>query len=170
MNPTLILQAQQRKAQIKNNGTVEQLREVLKACWPEDTQLANGKMSFYSSWGPNPRRWVGHRSAIDLPIILLTDFFTEADPSFTWGQEVSYDGMDFTFVGLSPKNTDYAILDCKMYLKVVPVTEISPIPSKITPEQAAGEMWEMLGQLQHAICLPDQTRDTIKQLLNRIQP
>jgi len=170
MNPTLILQAQQRKAQIKNNGTVEQLREVLRAVWPEDTQLSGGSMPFYSCWDFNPKRWAGTRNAIDLPVINVTDFYEEEKPSFTWGQEVMWKDIPVKFLSLIPDSPEEcAILSADVIYRTY-LSNLSPIPSKITPEQAAGEMWELLKQIAEGNETNfEYAKQSIKLLLNRIK-
>jgi len=171
MNPTLILQAQQRKAQIKNNGTVEQLREVLKAVWPEDKSTVKGDGLFYFADRDEIGEWdVSEKDSTGLRIILLTDFY---QPSFTWGQEVMWCGEVWQFVGVDPTMQEYAfvIKPRDRISATAAIAYLSPIPSKITPEQAAGEMYEMLKFVRADLYKNGFTVqvDEIDSLLNRIK-
>ena len=168
MNPTLILQAQQRKAQIKNNGTVEQLREVLKKCWPKDPMVCNGDYMFYLAGKDDYSMWVGCDVAyIDLSILNVTDFY---QPSFTWGQEVMWRNTHpHIFVAINPVLVNQAIIVNEYgTMANCDLLSLSPIPSRITPEQAAGEMVVLLKECFDTITTTT-VHEKIKSLLNRIK-
>ena len=73
MNQTLIARLAAGEIAAENNGTLEQLREVLKAAFPEDID-AEPEWKYYMK---NPfycGEWVAN-SKVTLPTIPITDFF-----------------------------------------------------------------------------------------------
>ena len=76
MNQTLIARLAAGEIAAENNGTLEQLREVLKAAFPEDGLIeTDGRLNYYHK---SPDLYTEYVEAFNtsLPTVPITDFFT----------------------------------------------------------------------------------------------
>ena len=76
MNQTLIARLRSGEIAAENNGTVEQLREVLKAAFPEDIDV-EPEWKYYMKNPFTSGEWVANSKTI-LPTVPITDFFTSS--------------------------------------------------------------------------------------------
>ena len=86
MNKELIKKLAAGEIAVKNDGTIEQLREVLKAAFPEDKE-PNGNFKYYQKFMREDGLWdcVDHATIPSHPI---SDFYTEDQPEFVRGEVV----------------------------------------------------------------------------------
>ena len=76
MNQQLIARLRNGEIAAENNGTLEQLREVLKAAFPEDDCEAGGDWKYYSRDPWQIEEWVAY-AVPRTPTVPITDFFKE---------------------------------------------------------------------------------------------
>jgi hypothetical protein len=76
MNQELIKRLADGEIQLQNTGTVEQLREILAAAFPNDGTNSHGTFRFYERWSSNnPYNWRCNNKAYNLPIYTTEQFF-----------------------------------------------------------------------------------------------
>lgn len=85
LNETMIERLAAGEIAVKNDGTLEQLKEVLKAAFPEDDYQPKGKDVYYYSSGGD--KWAAFRETM-LPSHPISDFYTEYKPEFVRGEVV----------------------------------------------------------------------------------
>ena len=76
MNAQLIARLRSGEIAVENNGTLEQLREVLKAAFPKDIE-GDPEWKYYMNNPFHCGEWVAN-SKTTLPIVPITDFFTSS--------------------------------------------------------------------------------------------
>jgi hypothetical protein len=78
MNQELIKRLADGEIQLQNTGTVEQLREILAAAFPNDGTNSHGTFRFYKRWSSNnPYNWRCNNKAYNLPIYTTEQFFED---------------------------------------------------------------------------------------------
>ena len=78
MNQELIKRLADGEIQLQNTGTVEQLREILAAAFPNDGTNSHGTFRFYERWSSNnPYNWRCNNKAYNLPIYTTEQFFED---------------------------------------------------------------------------------------------
>lgn len=112
INKTLVDKIQAGTHAIEHNGTLEQLREVLKECFPDSIQDVYGTYKYYLKT-KKPGFWTCCNKTF-LDTIPVTDFFIE-DWQPKWGEkvEISMDGIndwkEATYIGKYPDLEDYHV-------------------------------------------------------------
>ena len=93
MNEKLIKKLAAGEIAVKNDGTLEQLREVLKAAFTEDDSETNGNYNYYFMHSQSAKTWdcVNHTTIPSHPI---SDFYTEDQPEFVRGEVVEVRDME----------------------------------------------------------------------------
>lgn len=87
LNQKLIEQLRNGEIAAENNGTVEQLREVLKAAFPENGAIPTGYCQYYLQSGINTCWWtVSTFHNIDLPTLKISDFY-ESELFTGWAKD-----------------------------------------------------------------------------------
>ena len=86
MNETMIKKLAAGEIAVENNGTLEQLREVVKAAFPEDKK-PDGSFKYYQKLIHNDRLWRCVDNTI-LPSHPISDFYTEDQHEFVRGEVV----------------------------------------------------------------------------------
>ena len=74
MNQTLIARLRSGEIAAENNGSLEQLREVLKAAFPEDQCEVIGDCTYYLKCLFDKGEWL-QANVSHLPTVPITDFF-----------------------------------------------------------------------------------------------
>lgn len=94
LNEVLIKQLAAGKIAVKNDGTLEQLIEVIKATFPNDSWVLDGKYNYYFR-DKASQGWYCDNST-KLPAYSISDFYTENQPEFKRGEwvEVGQSGND----------------------------------------------------------------------------
>ena len=85
MNKKLIKKLAAGEIAVKNDGTVEQLRKVLKAAFPDDEFPVKGSDVYYYSGDGG--KWAAFRET-RLPSHPISDFYTDDKPEFVRGEVV----------------------------------------------------------------------------------
>lgn len=99
LNQKLIQQLRNGEIAAENNGTLEQLREVLKAAFPKDETTVEGNHRFYFMKHVHTNEWLCF-DEINLPIISVADFYQpEPKPQPKKSNPIHYlvDGVEYSF-------------------------------------------------------------------------
>jgi hypothetical protein len=82
MNKKLIQQLRNGKIAVKNDGTIDELNEILKEAFPSDDSQSIGIWDFY--YGVEKEHYWGCDSSTNLPSYSVKDFFTDAEQEKTF--------------------------------------------------------------------------------------
>lgn len=108
-----------------NDGTVEQLREVLKMSFPNDSFKATGEGVYYRSQSPHFGRWDSYDKTT-LPTHSVKDFFNVDEAEIKVGDEVKCYGTHYKVIHIhedhawiKPKESTTGCIDYLSSLKKV---------------------------------------------------
>lgn len=99
-----------RKCAVINDGTLEQLKKVLKLAFPTDTHLVRGLNKIYFASTINYGLWTGNNNTnrSELPLQSVKDFLKE---EIKWGDNVeAFGNTDLYYIGEHPLQKGSCIL------------------------------------------------------------
>lgn len=97
LNQKLIKQLRNGEIAVENSGTLEQLREVLKAAFPEDSVIPAGIAIYYSRSEPWIGGWIGSQLHINSqPTVKISDFY-QPEPFTGWAKDDRFPEWMFYF-------------------------------------------------------------------------
>ena len=135
----LIQKVKDGKVAILNDGTVEQLKEVLLACFPLETCIVNPIFKYFYAGLEKKGNWYCHIQT-NLPTVSVKEFYED---EFVWGEQVriNYNNAYWVkcfYVGKNPlKENEHIVLSDSNNLHFSNLLYKLPLKTKLTHQMIA---------------------------------